>query len=100
MTAGPIVDRRSGGTRARRCCSTPSTQPCAEAYDRRAPNLIADHAHRLAQTFSKFYAACPVLAAATAGHCAARDSNLATSYASRQLELAVDVLGVAIPERM
>ncbi|MEI2598295.1 DALR anticodon-binding domain-containing protein, partial [Acinetobacter pittii] len=34
-----------------------------DAYDRRAPNHIAEHAYRLAQSFSKFYAACPVLAA-------------------------------------
>ncbi len=37
-----------------------------EAYDKRAPNLVADHAFRLAQAFSRFYAACPVLAAADA----------------------------------
>ena len=39
-----------------------------EAYDRRAPNLIADHAFRLAQSFARFYAACPVLGAADSGH--------------------------------
>src|SRR6185312_3890194 len=32
-----------------------------EAYAKRAPNFIAEHVFRLAQTFSKFYAACPVL---------------------------------------
>ena len=35
----------------------------AEAYDKRAPNLIADHAFRLAQAVARFYAACPVLSA-------------------------------------
>ena len=38
----------------------------ADAYDKRSPNLIAEHAYRLAQSFSKFYAACPVLAAPVA----------------------------------
>ncbi|MGH6993916.1 MAG: arginine--tRNA ligase, partial [Caulobacteraceae bacterium] len=34
-----------------------------EAADKSAPNLIAEHAWRLAQAFSRFYAACPVLLA-------------------------------------
>ena len=70
----------------------------AEAYERRAPNLLADHAHRLAQAFAKFYAACPVLAAPAAR---TRDSRLAlASLTLKQLALAFDILGIAIPERM
>jgi arginyl-tRNA synthetase len=69
-----------------------------EAYDRRAPNLIADHAFRLAQEFSKFYAACPVLAAADAESRGSRLSLAAATLA--QLELALDLLGIATPERM
>ncbi|MGA2953078.1 MAG: arginine--tRNA ligase [Caulobacteraceae bacterium] len=69
-----------------------------EAYDRRAPNLIADHAYRLAQAFSKFYAACPVLAAPDE---ATRASRLALAAATlAQLELALDLLGISIPEQM
>ena len=69
-----------------------------EAYDRRAPNFIAEHAYRLAQSFSKFYAACPVLAAADAE---IRASRLALSAATlRQLETALDLLGIETPERM
>ncbi|HEY5288393.1 MAG TPA: arginine--tRNA ligase, partial [Caulobacteraceae bacterium] len=69
-----------------------------EAYDRRAPNLIADHAFRLAQAFARFYAACPVLAAPDA---ATRASRLAlATVALAQLELALDLLGIATPERM
>jgi arginyl-tRNA synthetase len=69
-----------------------------EAYDRRAPNLIAEHAYRLAQSFSKFYAACPVLAAETD---AARGSRLALAAITlRQLEQALDLLGIETPERM
>ena len=69
-----------------------------EAYDKSAPNLIADHAYRLAQAFSRFYAACPVLAAPNA---ATRGSRLALSAtALRQLESALDLLGLEAPERM
>jgi arginyl-tRNA synthetase len=68
-----------------------------EAYDKRAPNLIADHAFRLAQTFARFYAACPVLTAEPD----VRASRLALAALTlRQLELALDLLGIAIPERM
>ncbi|HWD67235.1 MAG TPA: DALR anticodon-binding domain-containing protein, partial [Caulobacteraceae bacterium] len=69
-----------------------------EAYDRRAPNIIADHAYRLAQIFSRFYAACPVLAAPDG---ATRASRLAIAKLTLdQLELALDLLGIATPERM
>jgi arginyl-tRNA synthetase len=69
-----------------------------EAYERRAPNLIAEHAYRLAQSFSKFYAACPVLAAADETQ---RGSRLALVTATlAQLELALDLLGIETPERM
>jgi arginyl-tRNA synthetase len=68
-----------------------------EAYDKRAPNLIADHAFRLAQTFARFYAACPVLTAEPD----VRASRLALAALTlRQLELALDLLGIATPERM
>ncbi len=73
-------------------------QAVEEAYDRRAPNAVAEHAYRLAQSFSRFYAACPVLAADTTE---ARASRLALAAAVlRQLELALDLLGVETPERM
>jgi arginyl-tRNA synthetase len=69
-----------------------------EAYDKKAPNFIADHAYRLAQAFSKFYAACPVLAAPDA---ATRASRLTLAQATlTQLETALDLLGVETPERM
>ena len=68
-----------------------------EAYDKRAPNLVAEHAFRLAQAFAKFYAACPILAPRPA----TRASRLGLAAVTlRQLELALDVLGIAAPERM
>ncbi len=70
----------------------------AEACDRRAPNLLADHVFRLAQAFARFYGACPVLAAPDE---ATRASRLAIAEVTlRQLELALDLLGIAVPERM
>ena len=70
----------------------------AEAYDKRAPNLVADHAFRLAQGFSRFYAACPVLVAGTPELRASRLSLAQLSL--RQLELCLDLLGLAAPDRM
>jgi arginyl-tRNA synthetase len=68
-----------------------------EAYDKKAPNAVAEHAYRLSQSFSKFYAACPILQAQPA----VRASRLTLAQATlRQLELALDILGVAVPERM
>jgi arginyl-tRNA synthetase len=70
----------------------------AEAYDKRAPNYVAEHAWRLAQAFSRFYAACPVLAAPDA---ATRGSRLALCRATlAQLELALRLLGIETPEKM
>jgi arginyl-tRNA synthetase len=69
----------------------------SEAYDRYAPNAVAEHAYRLSQAFSKFYAACPIMTAEPAVR-ASRLTLAATTLA--QLERALDVLGIAVPERM
>ncbi|WP_334164084.1 arginine--tRNA ligase [Phenylobacterium sp.] len=69
----------------------------AEAYDKKAPNAVAEHAYRLAQSFSKFYAACPILTAPED----VRASRLTLARATlRQLEQALDVLGISVPDRM
>ena len=68
-----------------------------EAYDKKAPHTVAEHAYRLSQAFSKFYAACPMLSAEPA----VRSSRLAlAATALRQLECALDLLGISVPERM
>ena len=73
-------------------------QAVSDAYDKRAPHLLAEHAYRLAQAFSKFYAACPVLVAPDA---ASRGSRIALSQAALdQLELTLGLLGIDTPERM
>jgi arginyl-tRNA synthetase len=68
-----------------------------EAYDRYAPNALAEHAYRLSQAFSKFYAACPILQAEPTVR-ASRLTLAATALA--QLERALDLLGISVPERM
>ena len=74
------------------------SQTAAEAYDKKMPHVVAEHAYRLAQSFSKFYAACPVLAAPDP---ATRGSRLALSKATLdQLGTALDLLGIDTPERM
>ncbi|HEV2364194.1 MAG TPA: arginine--tRNA ligase [Caulobacteraceae bacterium] len=69
----------------------------AEAYDKSAPNAVAEHAWRLAQAFSRFYGACPVISAEPA----IGASRLALSSAAlNQLEGALAVLGIETPDRM
>jgi arginyl-tRNA synthetase len=75
----------------------PQPEALTEAYERQAPNAVAEHAYRLSQAFSRFYAACPILQAEPA----VRASRLTLAGATlKQLELALDVLGIAVPERM
>ena len=69
----------------------------AEAYDKKAPHFIAEHAYRLAGAFSKFYQACPILISAPE----VRGSRLALAAATlAQLELALTLLGIETPARM
>jgi arginyl-tRNA synthetase len=68
-----------------------------EAYDKKAPNALAEHAYRLSQAFSKFYANCPIMQSEPATK-ASRLTLAATTL--RQLELALDLLGISTPERM
>lgn len=70
----------------------------SDAYAKRAPHTVAEHAYRLAQAFSRFYAACPVLGAPDGTTRRSRLRLAATVL--RQLELCLDLLGITIPERM
>lgn len=72
-------------------------QALIDAYDKKAPNFVAEHAYKLAQAFSKFYAACPILSAASP----VKASRLALAQTTlRQLEQALDLLGIEAPARM
>jgi arginyl-tRNA synthetase len=73
-------------------------QALGEAYDKRAPNFVAEHAYRVAQSFSKFYSTCPVLGA---GDETVRSSRLGLAEATlRQLETCLSLLGLEVPDRM
>ncbi|HEY5409341.1 MAG TPA: arginine--tRNA ligase [Caulobacteraceae bacterium] len=73
-------------------------QALSEAYDKRAPNVLAEHAFRLAQSFSKFYASCPVIGAEDQG---VRASRLRLAHTTlTQLETVLTLLGLETPERM
>lgn len=70
----------------------------AAAVAKRAPNEIADFAFTLAQSFSRFYAACHILSETDV---ALRGSRLALAALTlRQLERSLDLLGIEVPERM
>lgn len=63
-----------------------------------APHYLCDYAYRLAQTFSSFYGNCHILSEEDADIRQSRLILCAMSY--RALETSLDLLGIAIPQRM
>jgi arginyl-tRNA synthetase len=62
------------------------------------PHVLCDYAYRLAQAFSSFYSNCHILSEPDA---AIRTSRLRLcDMTARQLELVLNLLGIAVPERM
>lgn len=70
----------------------------ARAEAGRAPHILCEHAYNLAQAFSSFYAACPILPEEDAAIRASRLQLAATTL--RQLELVLGLIGLDVPERM
>jgi len=71
----------------------------AAAEAKRMPHILCEHVYTLAQSFSKFYADCPVLAGDMAAN--VKSSRLALSALTlKQLEIGLDLLGIETPERM
>jgi len=69
------------------------------AAEKRAPHILCDHVYRLAQSFSRFYADCPILADEISDDI--KTSRLALAETTlRQLELGLDILGITAPDRM
>jgi arginyl-tRNA synthetase len=68
------------------------------AYDKRMPHILCDHAYTLAQAFSAFYAAAPILVESDAAKKASRFSLAMATL--KQLELALGLVGIDTPERM
>ncbi|NVN31798.1 arginine--tRNA ligase, partial [Endobacter medicaginis] len=70
----------------------------ASAAANLAPNELADFVFGLAQSFSRFYADCPVLAAPDPD---IRASRLALCALTRAVLVhGLDLLGIAVPDRM
>ena len=69
------------------------------AADKYAPHILCEHIYRVAQSFSRFYADCPILADDVAD--AVRASRLSLAKATlAQLEHALDLLAIEAPDRM
>ncbi|MGJ8563751.1 MAG: arginine--tRNA ligase [Alphaproteobacteria bacterium] len=71
----------------------------AHAAEKRAPHVLCEHMFRLAQSFSRFYADCPILAESTPDDIKASRLALAETTL-RQLEQGLSILGIETPERM
>jgi arginyl-tRNA synthetase len=63
-----------------------------------APHHLCDYAHRLSQQFSSFYGGCHILSESDAALRASRLALCALTF--RQLEKCMELLGIAIPDRM
>ena len=67
-------------------------------YDKRMPHILCDHIYTVAQAFSSFWVAAPVLSEADP---VKKASRLALAMATlRQLELSLGLIGIDTPERM
>ena len=69
------------------------------AAEKRAPHILCDHVYGLAQAFSRFYTHCPILADDVPVE--TRGSRLSLAKATLdQLEHALGILGIEVPDRM
>ncbi|MBE6451703.1 MAG: arginine--tRNA ligase [Alphaproteobacteria bacterium] len=68
------------------------------AYNDKEPSIIADYAYTLAQTFSSFYNACPIM---TASDKSLAQSRLKLAFlVCKTLKLMLNLLGIEAPEKM
>ncbi|MGB1540534.1 MAG: arginine--tRNA ligase, partial [Rickettsiales bacterium] len=73
-------------------------QAMHEAVLAREPSVISEYAYELAQSFSKFYAACPIAKASNPTIAASRMGL--SKLVHGQLAVCLDVLGIQVPEKM
>ena len=69
------------------------------AADKYAPHILCEHVYRVAQSFSRFYAECPILADDVPADIRASRLSLAKA-ALAQLEHGLDLLAIEAPDRM
>jgi arginyl-tRNA synthetase len=68
------------------------------AYEKRMPHILCEHAYALAQAFSGFYSAAPILVESDP---VKKASRLALALATlKQLEIVLGLIGIDVPERM
>lgn len=97
VTAGPITIA-APAERALTLALDGFESALSASYERRAPHFLAEHVYALSQAFSAFYDQCPILPEKDEG---VRGSRLALAEATlKQLEIGLDLLGIAAPERM
>lgn len=69
------------------------------AAHKRSAHILCEHIFSLAQSFSRFYTECPILQDSTPAQVKA--SRLALAQTTlRQLETGLDILAIAVPDRM
>lgn len=98
FTGGPLVPARSDEEREVLLRLLDFGRAVLATYERRAPNVLCEHAFDLAQSFNAFYHKHHIL---TEEDAARRSSMLTvTRLVSDQLVLALGILGIEAPERM
>jgi len=71
----------------------------AASAEKYAPHILCDHIYRVAQSFSRFYSDCPILADGTPD--AVKVSRLALAELTRrQLEMGLGIIAIDVPDRM
>lgn len=69
-----------------------------KSFEKRAPNMLCDYAFELAQCFSRFYQACPILPEKNLD---IKNTRLLLVHHTQQaLEKVLDVLGIQCPDKM
>lgn len=68
------------------------------AYDKRAPNFVAEYVYTLAKRFSSFYSVCPVNSEKNECY---KTSKISLIYLTQKyIEVCIDLLGIETVERM
>lgn len=73
-------------------------QVIQKAVDALAPNVLCEHAYALAQSFSRFYAACPIGTCADPTIQQARMHLL--EFTQKALKTYLGIIGIDVPEKM
>ncbi len=98
FTPGPIIEPSVDVERNLMLFLARFPEAIARAVELRAPNHIAEFAYDLAVRFNRFYEQCHILSEQNAARRASWLSLVEVTL--RELILALDLLGITVPERM